>query len=282
MKRKAALAAVLAVILLLLITEPWLQKDTAYRLPVLVYHHFDAASDHSTTVTAERFREQMTALKTAGYTTVTPADVLEFVDSGTPLPPKSVMITMDDGYTSNVTVAAPILEELGFCATVFVIGVDEGQIIDIHTGNPLYPARFSYEEALPWLEKGVLEFQSHSYDMHQSSYGDSTVRDGILPMAGESLSDYRAALRDDLMRLSRQRSDHGLTSPLIAMAYPFGFFSGESEAVLREAGIRLTFTTIERANLLRVGDEDCLWNLGRFNITERCSGKALVRRLGRI
>lgn len=278
-KVKAAAVAVLAILLTLLWLEPWLWSGTAYRLPVLMYHHFDTTSDLDTIVTEERFREQMAALKKAGYTTVTLQQVLDYVDNGTRLPKKSVLITMDDGYDSNVTIAAPILEEFGFCATVFVIGVDEGRQFNIHSGNPIYPTRFAYEDAIPWLEKGVLELQDHTFDMHQLAADGFSGRDGILPLEGEDLSAYRAALREDLSLFRQRREEHGIATPLVAMAYPYGFFSEESESVLREAGLRVTFTTMERGNLLRVGEPGDLWNMGRYNVTDHCTGKELVQKL---
>lgn len=281
LRRKAAGVAALIILLALLWGEPWLWSGKAYRLPVLMYHHFDTTSDFDTIVTVERFREQMTALKDAGYTTVTLQQVLDFVDHGTKLPEKSVLITMDDGYDSNVTIAAPILEELGLCATVFVIGVDEGREINIHSGNPIYPTRFAYEDAIPWMEKGVLELQDHTFDMHQLAIDGFSGRDGLLPLEGETLSAYHAALREDLSLFRQRREEHGITTPLVAMAYPFGFFTEESESVLREAGLRMTFTTRERSNLLRVGEEGDLWNMGRYNVTDHCTGKELVRRLNR-
>ena len=132
-----------------------------------MYHHFDDTSKDGTVVTPGRFREQMTALREAGYEAVTVPQVIAFVREGTPLPDKPVLLTMDDGYTSNIAAAAPVLEEMGFCATVFVIGINEGESLYAHTGAPLSPERFSYEEAAPWVEKGVLDLQSHTYDMHQ-------------------------------------------------------------------------------------------------------------------
>ena len=45
---------------------------------------------------------------------MTLGEVLDYVDIGAPLPEKPVLITMDDGYTSNLEIAAPILEELDF------------------------------------------------------------------------------------------------------------------------------------------------------------------------
>lgn len=80
-------------------------------LPVLMYHHFDEEPGGSTMVVSpERFAEQMAALKQAGYTAVTPEQIVDYVDNGTPLPEKPVWISMDDGYQSNLTYAAPVLQ----------------------------------------------------------------------------------------------------------------------------------------------------------------------------
>ncbi len=274
------LTLLLAAVMVLLYALPNKTAEKTYRLPVLMYHHFEETVTADTVVSPSRFREQMTALKNAGYTTVTLGQIADFVEHGVPLPEKAVLITMDDGYTSNLTIAAPILEELGMCATVFVIGIYEGEEISPHSGNPLYPARFSYEDAQRWVENGVLELQSHTYDMHQQVKDGWSGRGGILPLAGEGQAEYRAALLEDARAFAEKRVEHGIDTPLVAMAYPYGFFSEESEEVLREAGFQFTFTVRERMNLLRVGDTTCLWNMGRFNVTERDSGEGLLCRLG--
>lgn len=278
-RRKIILALFFSVLMLMLYTMPVQRAARGYCLPVLLYHHFDETVSTDTVVSPGRFREQMTALKDAGYTTVTLSQVLDFVDHGVALPEKAVLITMDDGYTSNLLAAAPVLEELGMCATVFVIGVYEGEKIDCHSGNPLYPARFSYEDAAKWVEKGVLELQSHTFDMHQLAGDGFSGRDGILPLTEECSDNYHDALRADAEAFMRRRAEHGIDTPLCALAYPYGYFSDESREVLREAGIRMTFTVEERMNLLRAGDERCLWDMGRFNVTERDSGADLVWRL---
>lgn len=278
-RHKIVLALVFSVLMLMLYALPSQCAAQGYRLPVLLYHHFDESVTADTVVSPERFREQMTALKAAGYTTVTLSQVQDFVDHGVALPEKAVLITMDDGYTSNLTIAAPILAELGMCATVFVIGIYEGESIDANSGNPLYPARFSYEDAAQWVEKGVLELQSHTFNMHQLAGDGFSGRSGILPLQGESAAEYCAALRADAEAFAQRRAAHDVSTPLVALAYPYGYFSGESRDTLREAGIRVTFTVEERMNLLCAGDERCLWDMGRFNVMERDSGADLVWRL---
>lgn len=247
-------------------------------LPVLMYHHFADESKSGTVVTPARFREQMTALRDAGYEAVTIPRVIDHVREGTPLPEKPVLITMDDGYGSNLTVAAPILEETGMCAVIFSIGVNEGEEYYVHSGEPMWQHRFAFEEAAPWVEKGIIDVQSHTFDMHQlESYGYSG-RDGVLRMRGESAEDYRRALLADAEAFRQRRGDRVATE-LLALAYPFGYYDLEADAVLKEAGYQLTVTIDERINWLKAGDEDCLRMMGRFNVTDCDSGEDLVDRL---
>lgn len=251
------------------------------RLPVLMYHHFveeDKEDLLGTIVSQERFREQMEALKEAGFEAVHLAQVIDFVENGTALPDKPVLITMDDGYTSNLEIAAPILEELGMCATVFVIGINEGEEAYVHDGQPFWQARFAYEEAAPWVEKGVIEIQSHTYDMHQlASYGFSG-REGMLQMEGEPDADYILALREDL-RLTRERREGRISTDLVALAYPFGYWSEQADQTLQTEGILMTFTIDEYCNTLYTGNWDTLRKMGRFNVTNTMSGEGLADRL---
>lgn len=277
---KIIAALLLMVLMIGLYSLPVPESEKEYILPVLLYHHFDENVAADTVVSPERFREQMTALKNAGYTTVTLRQIADFVDHGVPLPEKAVLITMDDGYTSNLTIAAPILEELGMCATVFLIGIYEGETISPHSGNPLYPARFAYEDAAEWVEKGVLELQSHTFDMHQTAADGFSGRDGILPLAGESDEAYRMALKADADAFSSKMAERGHRASINALAYPYGYFCAQAREPLEAAGIRFTFTVREHNNRLRRGDGDCLWDMGRFNVTDRDSGADLVRRLG--
>lgn len=254
--------------------------DGSCRLPVLMYHHFEEESTKDTVVSSARFREQITAMAEAGYHAVTIPQVIDYVEQGVPLPKKPVLITMDDGYTSNLTIAGPVLEEMGMCATVFVIGANEGETAYIHSGEPFWQARFSYEEAAPWVEKGVIDLQSHTFDMHQlASYGFSG-RDGVLRMDGESDEAYRQAIAED-SRLFKERRGDRVSTPLLALAYPFGYYDAQADELLEEEGYVVTFTIDDRPNRLFPHDERCLRMLGRINVTDYLSGEALVKRLDR-
>lgn len=275
-------AAVLAVILLVLGLDMrfGLFRGSGQYLPVLMYHHFEDAPELGTIVSEGKFREQMTALKDAGFSSVTLEQVRDYVYEGIPLPAKPVLITIDDGYTSNLTVAAPVLEELGFQAAVFVIGIYEGETIDMRDGNPIWKERFSYEEALPWVEKGVLDLQSHSFDMHRLACDGVSVRDAMLQAEGESEEAYLLALQEDFDQF-QQRREGRVPTKLLALAFPYGYWSDTLSQFLAGQGIELTFTTVEYCTRLEPGNPDCLYRMGRFNVTEKMSGQKLVKKLER-
>lgn len=246
-------------------------------LPVLMYHHFDQTSSSGTVVSEARFREQMAALRSAGFEAVTVRQMLDYVENRGALPKKPVLITMDDGYTSNLDIAAPILEEYGLRATVFVIGINEGETTYVHDGSPLTMARFSYEAAAPWVEKGVIDVQSHTFDLHQLAEYGFSGRDGVLALEGESGDAYRKALLADCQSFA-QRREGRVSTELLALAYPFGYYSREADDLLRN-NFPITFTIEEHTNCLRPGDTDSLRRLGRFNVFDWTSGEDLVQKL---
>ena len=55
-----------------------------------------------------------------GYRVIPLAQLARFLDGKEPLPRKSVVITIDDGYRSTYEIAYPILKKYGFPATVFL------------------------------------------------------------------------------------------------------------------------------------------------------------------
>ncbi|MBQ5568509.1 MAG: polysaccharide deacetylase family protein, partial [Oscillospiraceae bacterium] len=91
--------------------------DNSAKVPILTYHHITDTGNGDTEISEEAFRAQMAALSEMGYTSVFFSDLESYVNYGTPLPEKPVVITFDDGYMSNYSRAFPILEEYGMKAT---------------------------------------------------------------------------------------------------------------------------------------------------------------------
>ncbi|MHB0914751.1 MAG: polysaccharide deacetylase family protein [Thermoleophilia bacterium] len=97
------------------------------RLPILMYHHIKdpAAEDSQLTrglsVSPAAFETQMIHLQQQGFQTVSMEQLFAAMYLGEPLPAKPVLLTFDDGYADNYTLAAPILEKYGFSGTFFII-----------------------------------------------------------------------------------------------------------------------------------------------------------------
>jgi peptidoglycan/xylan/chitin deacetylase (PgdA/CDA1 family) len=90
-------------------------------MPILLYHHVSETGPTQYRVAVDAFRAQMELLKKDGYQTVTVSQVADVIRSGGTLPEKPVAITFDDGYLDAYENAYPILRELGFTATVYII-----------------------------------------------------------------------------------------------------------------------------------------------------------------
>lgn len=249
-------------------------------IPVLMYHHFvtEGPVGADTVVSAQRFEEQIRALQEGGYTAVTLQQLLDYVDRKAQLPPKPILITIDDGYTSNLTIAAPVLERYGMKATILVIGIYVGQSLHPHSGQPIDLPRFGWEEARPWVEKGVLTIQSHTYDMHQRVEHGFSGRDGVLRLPGESDEAYRAALDRDFAK-ARDELERGLGVPMTALAFPFGLDSPQAVEELEKLGVRVTFTTDYGCSRAVPGRKDCTQRMKRWWIRDDITGAQLLKGL---
>src|SRR2546430_8289701 len=95
------------------------------RALVLRYHALtDGPSDvlyaaPSICVPVEAFRLQMAFVRRA-YTVVPLDELVAAVARGGKLPPRALAITFDDGYADNHRLAFPVLQDLGFPATLYV------------------------------------------------------------------------------------------------------------------------------------------------------------------
>jgi peptidoglycan/xylan/chitin deacetylase (PgdA/CDA1 family) len=103
-------------------------------------------------VTPDNFRAQMIYLVENGYSTIDFYDLSLAIVNKRELPPKPVIITLDDGYRDNYENAFPILKEFGLTATIFI----PTDFID--QGNPNH---LSWEMIEEMAEYGI-RFEPHS------------------------------------------------------------------------------------------------------------------------
>ncbi len=228
-------------------------------LPVVMYHHISTRSRtwNDYVVSVEEFRSDMEYLKRNGWQSISVEELLAWQRGEFEMPDKPMMITFDDGFASVTEYAEPIMKELGFKGVVAVIG----SVCEEYSENGEFDPEWSdlsWEAAKAMAERGILEVQCHTWDMHSM---DNAL--GCAKRWGESLSAYRHRLSADLSRFLNACDRHEL--PLTyAIAYPFGAFDENTTQIIKDMDFRAAFTCTEEINHL-TGDVEELYHLGRFN-----------------
>ena len=259
----------------------YLQNGSA-TVPILLYHHLDPDQpENETTLHPDTFERQMRLLKEQGYTPISFDELIAFVEQGTPLPEKPVMITFDDGYTSNAVYAYPVLRELGFHASIFAIGCSIGH--DRYYKDTQYSLtpHFGQTEITEMLDSGLISIGSHTYDMHQWPPYETVkpARENMLPLPGESETEYIDAVQTDAAREAETFAAFGIPRPGV-LAFPEGAHTTLTDVVLRECGYKVTLTTDEsRVNTVVVGLPQTLIDLGRMTVLPGMTDEQLLQYL---
>ncbi|MCA0174810.1 MAG: polysaccharide deacetylase family protein [Proteobacteria bacterium] len=177
----------------------------AQGITILCYHRVGLAVSRME-ITPARFEAQMQWLADAGYRVVSLAEVAGFLAGRRALPPRSVAITFDDGYQSVFRHAFPVLQRLGYPATLFVYTDFLG------SRDAVTPAQMRQMAA-----SGLMDVQAHG-----KSHANLIER-----LEGEADSAYRHRIDRELLVpravLERnQAQDGGPASPVRHLAYPYG------------------------------------------------------------
>lgn len=194
-------------------------------IPVLCYHRIGGPLELGVTrVGRSVFARQMTALARAGWRTLSLAEFANLRTAHRAL--RTFLLTFDDGYAALAEHAYPVLADLGFTATTFLITdyVGKTNTWDVrYTWHRL--RHLSWTEVERWRARGF-QFGSHGATHSRLTWLHST------------------AVRDDLAR-SREVLIHRLGQDAgRAIAYPFGAVDGRVTDVARSCGYELGFAGV--------------------------------------
>lgn len=142
-------------------------SNDMHAIPVLLYHGVTNVPGQYA-ATQPQFAEEMGALKKAGYSTITIADLTDFLKGAKQLPEKSFLLTFDDARRDSYTGADPVLQALGYTAVMFVPTADSLDKSNDGTGYYL-----NRSELKTMVASGRWELGSHG--MQQT--GDSVPID---------------------------------------------------------------------------------------------------------
>ncbi|HKR56140.1 MAG TPA: polysaccharide deacetylase family protein [Gemmatimonadales bacterium] len=190
--------------------------------PVLCYHRVGGPLELGVTrVCPTVFRRQMHSLARAGWRTLSLAEFAESAESPTSPHPHAFLLSFDDGYQELAEHAYPVISEVGFTATTFLITdyIGKPNAWDIqYTRKPLRHLDWNAIEA--WKARGF-EFASHSATHARLTWlGDARVTDEL------------ARSRETL---SKRLGD------CAAVAYPFGAVDERVARLAKAAGYSLGF-----------------------------------------
>jgi len=201
-------------------------KNGLQQVPILCYHRFGNGCASPLCIPADVFERQMKYLKANSYHVISPQQLIDFLAYREPLPRKSVMITIDDGYRSVYTVAYPILKKYGYPATLFVytsyVGVSK--------------------KAITWNQLRELKQNGFTIGSHTIMHSDLSKQGD-----NEDKEAYLTRLRREISN-SKQIIDKKLDQNTFILAYPFGRANRTTMAMTQNAGYQLAVTVDRGGN----------------------------------
>jgi peptidoglycan/xylan/chitin deacetylase (PgdA/CDA1 family) len=224
---------------------------------ILVYHRFAPSVRDAMTVRTSTFRWQLDYLREHRYPIIPLRALVSYLLGQSPSPPpRSIVITVDDGHRSIFTEMLPIVRELDVPVTLFI-----------------YPSAISNAPyAMTWAQleslhsTGLFDIQSHTF-WHPNFKAE---RRRLSPQAFRALA---------MMQLSRSRTvlrqQLGVTADLIA--WPFGISDDELIGMAQDAGYIAGFTLDRRT----VTSSDRVMALPRFLVTDGAVGQNFTAMLPR-
>lgn len=197
---------------------------------VLCYHAVSPRWDATLSIPPERLAEQLRSLEARGYRGST------FLEAVTDPPhPRTVAVTFDDSYRSVKELGRPILDDLGWPATVFVptayAGAEEPRG---WPGTDHWLSTERARELMPMTWEDLAELRDAGWEI-----GSHTVTHPHLTQIGETelATELRASAAEIERRLGACET----------IAYPYGDHDGRVVAATIESGYRAAAALPARA-----------------------------------
>lgn len=185
-------------------------------VPILCYHNikdFNAESGEMTKVYSVKppeFAAQMKALAQAGYQTILPEQLYDYLAYDIALPEKPIMITFDDTRDEQYDIGAAEMKKYGFKGVFFIMTVSINR-----------PGYMSIEQIKNLSDQGHV-VAAHTWDHHR-----------VTKYTGQ---DWNVQLVKPKAKL-----EDIIEKPLTDFAYPFGLWNTEAIAELKKSGHKMAF-----------------------------------------
>lgn len=228
--------------------------------------HALAAADSEMAVSPQRLREQLLALRAAGYQCLSlPALLGAAAGAARPSGP-AFALTFDDGYASVYEHGLPLLDELDLSATLFLT-------VDFLDGRIAPPWRSADAALVAEYDRHRAHFRPLDWRQARALAASPRIRLGSHSMSHPLVGRLDRAAMERELRGSRQALEDRLGVAVDVFSYPFGVrrygaYSALSEAMVGESGYVASFTS----EVGRVHPGRGPWRLPRLPLTNEDAG----------
>ncbi len=214
-----------------------------------MYHRVWPGQSDNLTITPEKLRQQWSYLKDEGYATLSLGQYLDIANGKTRhYPKRSLLITFDDGYLNNLTYAYPLLKEMEWKATFFIIA----NTIDgtAPSEEPGINEKMTLQD-LRKLDNNIVQLALHGY--HHEHFDQL------------GLDDIKTVLRTSAAIMDESGLHHH-----DVLAYPYGARPKDRRALadlklwMQEKGIQAAFRIGNQVSKIPAPD---IYEIKRIDIT---------------
>lgn len=201
--------------------------EDGINIPILCYHNFNPTIPGSMTLTPQKFEAQLKYLKDNGFTIIPLKEAVEYLQgTRASLPPKSVVITADDGWESVYTYMVPLVRKYNIPVTLFI-----------------YPQTISQgKHAMTWEQLKELQ-QTGLFDIQGHTYWHPNFKHEKKKL---SASNYEKFVTEQLVK-SKKILEDKLDKKIIFLAWPFGIYDAYLEQEAAKAGYVMSFSIDARS-----------------------------------
>lgn len=188
-------------------------------VPVPYYHHIqpqaEAVANKQTSVSIDSafFENQMAYINSHGYTVISALDLVNALRNHTAVPPKSIVVTIDDGYSDLYTYAFPIIKRYNIHVSAMIAS---GLV-----GNAGF---ISWDQLREMQGSGLVYFVDHSWSHYSVTNNLSKIKYEV--------------------ETARSQIEQNLGQKVDLFAYPYGSFNNLEVQVLKDDGFLGGYSTL--------------------------------------
>lgn len=209
-------------VLTTLIFSSSIYADKLTNVPILCYHNLNPTKPGSMNMTPQKFEAQIKWIKDHGYTVIPLKEAVEyFQGTRASIPPKSIVITADDGWKSAYTYMYPIIKKYNIPVTLFIYPQT------ISTGKNA----MTWEELKELQNTGLFDIQSHTYSHPNFKQERKHL----------ATANYEQFVNNELTK-SKKILEEKMGKQITLLAWPFGIYDEYLEKEAKQAGYQMAFS----------------------------------------